>query len=297
MLCRNCNYILSGEEDFCPHCGQSCKASAEKATSGKEPQTPCPQLPEDSIFSCCDCEQQPPAPTKKEKKRRGGAIAIITLLIVILVSTAVFTLAQGFFPELALSALITTRQPTDLYAQSTTDTEETFPAEEGVILPSVSFKPTAFICAASKSVSLRKGPDNSYAPLCLINYGTSLQVIGADTKESPWCYCYVPSLDIYGWLSPSYLTDTSELPKNEPEPETTAVTKAKAEDTDYKVRVTAEKGLYLRTGPGTDFDAICVIAHSQLLTVITENNQSSDWLYVSYGDKKGYVNSGYVTKT
>ena len=36
MLCRNCNYILSGTEDFCPHCGQATKTQEAETTQENE---------------------------------------------------------------------------------------------------------------------------------------------------------------------------------------------------------------------------------------------------------------------
>ena len=119
-----------------------------------------------------------------------------------------------------------------------------------------------------------------------------------------WGYVYIPSLDLYGWLLCSYITEYSSISK----PETTAkdeetkasknpetTTEASTEKVSlHHATVTAEKGLYLRRGPGTDYEAIYIASHGETVTVL-DKEENDGWIYVSINDKTGYMNKTFLS--
>lgn len=302
MQCRNCKNTLKGDEDFCPYCGipqkltdisrkiEEIKDTAEETATDKS-----------SIFQNEPVYIYTDPPKQTQTKKSKAAAVFVSLFIVTLLIIGVVTLTDywGLVPAIS-----------DLFVTDTTaipsDQEPSYEEPDtslGVIPPDINLKSRIYTVTSSQGLPLRKGPDNSYAVIDTVVQGTDVQLIGKTLQNNLWGYVYIPSCDCYGWLMCSYLTDESklaDLPSDEntptekdtslsdnKEPQNTAV---------YKATVTAEKGLYLRVGPGVNYEAISVIGNGETVTVIEVSEDDSSWLYVSFNDVKGYMNKAYLTQ-
>ena len=85
MLCRNCNHNLSGEEDFCPHCGIPQKltdvSSSSQEKSQEEDQLSSKEQ-KNSIFQSEPVYIYTDPPKEKEGKRTKATVAFVSLFIV-----------------------------------------------------------------------------------------------------------------------------------------------------------------------------------------------------------------------
>ncbi|MBQ8503244.1 MAG: SH3 domain-containing protein [Clostridia bacterium] len=225
MICRKCSFILQGSEKFCPNCGADC-SQKQQTEKTEEIQTPTPP----SILFSAPKEREEPAEyqqrifreepedteeTVRHKKSKAPAI-LIALLIVIILSVGGVTAMEylGLAPVI-MQYLETggTVEESDSTTQSTepNTTEAEYPENYGIVSPDVNFRPTICYVATDSSLALRKGPDSSYAPIDFIESGSQLQVIGASNIYDTWVYVYVPYTDCYGWISSSFLSETSVI--------------------------------------------------------------------------------------
>ena len=236
MLCRNCNHNLSGEEDFCPHCGIPQKVTDVSVTvpdklqeSKSEPNNVNKQ--DNSIFQSEPVYIYPEPPKEKEAKKNKAAIAFVSLFIVTLLIIGTLTLGEYLQLTPAFSDLLqtdlSTTQPVSLEASASEEYDNFL----GVIPPDISLKSTLCTVMSEKGLQLRKGPDSSYALIDTVPYDTRLQIIGKSLNSNLWGYVYVPSLDLYGWLLCSYLTEYSELKEDTtPPPEKDSQQEAPSEE-------------------------------------------------------------------
>ncbi len=301
MQCRNCKNTLSGDEDFCPRCGIPQKltdiGSVIKDTQGTAEEKNEPD-DKNSIFHTEPVYIYTDPPKESAPKKSKAATVFVSLFIITLLIIGAVTLGDYFNLVPALSDILIsndTTEPSD-EEPSYEDTDTTL----GVIPPDINFKSRVYTVSSQQGLPLRKGPDNSFAVIDTVSYGVDVQLIGRSLQNNIWGYVYIPSLDCYGWLMCSYLTDDSQLKETSPEPtqkETTTNDSKKPQETAaYRATVTAEKGLYLRVGPGTDYEAISVIGNGETVTVIETSKENSSWLYVSFNDIKGYMNKAYLTQ-
>lgn len=234
MICRKCSFILQGSEKFCPNCGADC---SQKPQTEKEEDilTPPPSV----LFSAPKEQREAPPeiqqrifreePTEDEeektkpKKSKAPAILVSVLVIVILLVGG-FTAMEylGLAPVIMqyLETGNTVGDSTEGSNESTSEhdtTEAIFSSSYGIVSPDINFKPTICYVATDKSLTLRKGPDDSYAPVETLETGCQLQVIGASNLNDTWVYAFVPTADSYGWLSSSFLSEASSLNENEEE--------------------------------------------------------------------------------
>ncbi len=314
MLCRNCNYILNGEEAFCPHCGQAVKPQekenkeAEKNISlhiTENPQT----KKRASIFEEESVEINSPE-DEKESKKSKGAIAVISVFVLILAAVAVFASLEYFDLVPAIASYISERASSPDSSAALTTSSSELSGSEGMVPPEINYKPSLHTVTSQKPLSLRKGPDDAYAPIAYVPHGSRLQIVGGCLNSNSWVYVYIPSEDIYGWLSASYLMQENVPLSSEPSTEGKAddttpedsTAKKTEDDTSpapqkHTAKITAEKGLYLRVGPGVDFEAVTVIGKGQEVTLIEVCQSDPSWIYVQFGTEKGYVSRSYISET
>lgn len=143
---------------------------------------------------------------------------------------------------------------------------------------------------------MRSGPGTSYEHILYFSEGDAIKVLA---KENGFLYVYAERYGVYGWVSSS-LTATKT---QQTEATTAAVaekTRVISPDKTYKTpttkKVTAAEGLKLRFGPGTDYDALRLIAKDMSVTVKGYSSTASGWVYVtvpSYG-VSGWVSSAYI---
>ena len=315
MLCRNCNYILSGEEDFCPHCGQATKTQETEITKEdidlSQNVTDLPKASKSSSIFDSDTvivtsEEEP---LQKNKSGRKAAITLVSMLVFVLIIIAAYTAAEYFDLAPAFSSFISQQASTSAEPETTIQTE--LSGTEGLLPPEINYKPALCTVISQKSLPLRKGPGDSYAPLGSVQGGTRLQITGGSLDSDIWVYVYVPSMDVYGWLSASYLTtdaalDSTTLPSQQETSESTSAetdeskkseeSKQTLSEGSYRAKVTAEKGLYMRVGPGVDFEAVTVIGKDEEVSVIEICQSNPMWVYIEFKEQKGYVNGNYVIK-
>lgn len=301
MQCRNCKNTLRGDEDFCPHCGipQHLTDISEKIESGSEAdEEKESNTGKSSVFQNEPVYIYTDPPKESAPKKSKAAAVFVSLFIITLLIIGGVTLTDYFGLVPAISDFF--------ISDATTEPTEDEPSYEesdttlGVISPDINLRSHIYTVSSQSGLPLRKGPDNSYAAIDNIPYGTDVQLIGRNLQNSLWGYVYIPSLDYYGWLMCSYLTDGSKLveaPTEEAsDKETTKADDTPQETSVYRAVVTAEKGLYLRSGPGTDYEAISVIGNGETVTVISTSEEDSSWLYVSFDGKRGYMNKAYLTQ-
>lgn len=319
MLCPNCNNSLNGSESFCPHCGQAIKKQENK--NDKPPLNfQISEIPEEegqcSIFDS-ESITLPDEDTsgKKASGRNKIAIGLVSLFVLILVAIAGFTALEYFDLSPAISSL--TFQQTTNSLESHTKSE--LDGSEGLLPPEINYKPLVCTVSSQKALPLRKGPGDSYALISSVSQGVRLQITGGCIDNDIWVYVYIPSDDIYGWLNASYLTcdgtmESTTLFSQEDKTESTTADSTEKEkekepiDADnnkeksdvpqdsYTAKVTAEKGLYLRVGPGTDFEALTVIGKGESVKVIEICKSNPKWILVEFKNQKGYVSGDFIAK-
>lgn len=322
MLCKNCNNPLIGNESFCPHCGQAI-ALAEKERTSTQNKDSQMEINHSGVFEISDAPVQehcsifdsegtdlPLDETKRvqNKKRSKAAMTLVGLFVFILLAIAFFTAVQYFDLLSPVLSYLSVQQTTqELISTSNRELK----GDEGLLPPEINYKPEIYTVSSKDPLSLRKGPADSYALISLVQSGMRLQVTGAAIDNLSWLYVYIPSLDLYGWLNAAYLTKESALAEKTTQKESEAKSESdeKPKDTpdDKKkeaalsgtniAKVTAEKGLYLRSGPGVDFSPITVIPMGESVTVIEPCQSFPGWLYVEFKGEKGYVSGSYITKT
>ena len=236
MICRNCNYILGGNEQFCPHCGFSTSMSAQTDPDTTKPPSIFSAEKEiddetkqtaNKIFLSADDSNIYEEPIKKGKKT---AVIIALSLLLLVLCTCAFFISRKLDIAPALSALLpgesTTQQaPTTteaLVSAVTGSLEESF----GVIAPEILYKPVNCHIVSNTIIPIRKGPGDFYGQTTVIDAGQQVQIIGGDVAQKDWAYIFIPSIDCYGWIKGAYLTQSDSLDEI-----TTLIQEQTAEDT------------------------------------------------------------------
>lgn len=226
MTCKRCSYILYGSENYCPHCG-------EKNLQNNEQPTPNETAEPKPIFTTQDTWQEDmstksrifqPEPSafetnepenKKQKAKSNGkgAVVFLSVLCALLVCLAAFTAMDYFDITPAISDFLSPRE--EATTAENLVSEKEFEAVFGTIEPQVSYAPTECIISSAKSISLRKGPADSYAQIDVLASGCEVQVIGGSAHTEDWAYVYVPEVDLYGWLCTSFMSGDIPTEENE----------------------------------------------------------------------------------
>lgn len=230
MLCQNCNYILSGKENFCPNCGtmpysappfpktkdietgnskntSENTAVKENFTFPEADMRNAARFQQEEIFSSYALEKEEKSGTgtgeETEKSRGSGGKILILLLICCTLAVAAFGLADYFGLTTSVAGFMqTVSQDKNSAKEKTT---ETFRHDKTVIDPEINYSMTTAYIISGNGLTLRKGPSNSYAPLCNLMDLTKVQVFGGSLASRNWVYVYCPEKDSYGWLDGSFL--------------------------------------------------------------------------------------------
>ena len=295
MNCHNCKNPLRGDEDFCPKCAAPLRFT--DADSGTTPKKD-PPLQEPSIFQNEPVYIYPDASKEKTKKPRFTMV-FVSLFIITVLGIGAFSLAEYFRQIPVFSQLFPTSETT-VPADTTTLLQE--PDNSiGTILPDINLKTMAYTVTAERGLSLRKGPDNAYATVCNLPYGTGLHLVGKGLTNDLWVYVYVPSDDIYGWVMASYITESALMSQSSAQKEESysrgeSQPEAEAEEpVTQTATITAEKGLYLRQGPGTEYEIIDVVSKGETVTLLQKDCAECQWLYVIVHSQRGYMNKTYLS--
>ena len=227
MLCKNCNNNLTGTEDYCPYCGTPQKFPDLKITpveDSDKDKIPQPKTTENPIFQSEPVYIYSEPPKEKKDPKTKIALSLVSVFLLTLLVLGSFSLAQYFNLTPAFSSLFSTLPNDDSDTPTLeTTTEGEFDSTLGLVSPDISFKST--LCTVtSENLALRKGPDNAFAQIDTLTNSTSLQVIGKSLQNNLWVYVYVPSLDLYGWVSGSYISESSALKESSTAEHTESVT-------------------------------------------------------------------------
>ena len=138
--------------------------------------------------------------------------------------------------------------------------------------------PTATI--TGNEVRVRSGPDTTYTILGYVNAGDLVYVLADPSGD----WVQIRTVDgIVGYVSSQYVRLDEEEPSDDPSGFQVGQT----------VQVTAEPSLRLRSGPGTNYEAITSLATGVRLTITSI--ESNGWLGVETASGvEGYVHPDYV---
>lgn len=231
MICKKCNYILSGKENFCPNCGaipfSTPPESPEEKTSPlmrpekqtvvsvpsksavnytpcESPATPTPDI---GIFNTEDDEPFiTDNPHKKERgnnKKNSMGKVFVLLLICCTLAVSTFGLADylGITPKIA-KYISTFSQNKSASVQTTS---QTFSHESTITPPEINYPMQTAYVFSGKGLTLRKGPSNNFAPLYNLTDLTLVQIFGASIANPQWIYVFCPEKNSFGWLDGSFV--------------------------------------------------------------------------------------------
>lgn len=138
--------------------------------------------------------------------------------------------------------------------------------------------PTATI--TGNEVRVRSGPDTTYTILGYVNAGDLVYVLADPSGD----WVQIRTVDgIVGYVSSQYVRLDEEEPSDDPS----------GFQVGQIVQVTAEPSLRLRSGPGTNYEAITSLTTGVLLTVTSV--ESNGWLGVrTSGGTTGFVSGEFV---
>lgn len=227
MTCKKCSYILYGSENYCPHCGEQCKEPETPANPTTETEPKPIFISRNQSFEEVASksrifqpetafeESYASSERKSHRKEKGfsrALTAFLSVLCILLFGTALFMAADyfGFTPvsDLFTSEETTTEKLTDALQQE-------FASTFGTISPQVNYSPVNCTVSSSGSISLRKGPSDSYGQIAPLSSGSEVQVIGGSAEDSNWVYVYVLNEDLYGWISASFISDEPQKAEKE----------------------------------------------------------------------------------
>ncbi len=212
MQCRNCKNTLSGDEDFCPRCGipqkltdigSVIKDTHETVEEKNEPDD------KSSIFHTEPVYIYTDPPKESAPKKSKAATVFVSLFIITLLIIGAVTLGDYFNLVPALSDILISNNITEPSAEE--PSYEDIDTTLGVIPPDINYKSHIYTVSSQNGLPLRKGPDNSFAVIDTVSYGTDVQLIGRSLQNNIWGYVYIPSLDYYGWLMCSYLAENLQI--------------------------------------------------------------------------------------
>lgn len=132
--------------------------------------------------------------------------------------------------------------------------------------------PGAGYVTSSNGLNVRSGASTSSCVLTALPYGTKIMIV--ERCSNGWDIVQYDTNGNYGYVSASYIREY---------------------DLDYYCTVSAGGSLLnLRSGMGTSYSTIVSIPSGRSFPELVD---TGTWDYVLYGNRDGYVNAGYITKT
>ncbi len=293
MICTNCGRECSGSLRYCRLCGADLMAQNNAATKEFSPFM--------ESESGSKSEPQPKKPVKEKGTVSAGIYKFLCVCMgLCLISGSVLwaaiflrdridspvraeeavPVAEAPAEETVTKKETTTTKPT---TTTTTTTTTTDPYKQTVEPQMIDDYGTMYVIA--DELIMRIGPGYDYDRLdSMIPNGTELDVqaeqIDAKSGES---WCYVTYGTDTGWVSKSFLS------LNNP---TVAVVLPDDFYYDFQrdtATVVRDGGLKLYSGPGTSYDIIATLDEGDTVTKEGYNYFSVKWIYVSYGDQNGWI--------
>lgn len=230
MLCRNCNHILTGNENFCPNCGapplppeakkevpkeklttydpqnifENEKPPVEKPEPEKERVTKPPR--QSSVFtleSIDDDRDDLACKPRKKAQKNGGAKILLLIFTLCIISAAAFLFADYFQLTPAISSFF---KQSALHSDGNVSSDaQTFNRASGIVDPEINYAMSTAFVSPLKGLAMRKGPADSYAPVCILPNSAQVQIFGGSLTQENWVYVYCPLKECYGWINSSFL--------------------------------------------------------------------------------------------
>lgn len=133
---------------------------------------------------------------------------------------------------------------------------------------------------------LRSGPGTSYSSRTVLDYGEKMYIRGSHSSSYDWCYVYVESMGVYGWVYSAYISSSR------PSSSSSGYIRYSSS---FVLHVNDREGLYLRTQPSTSASYITLIPYQRSVEVLGYAASDSSWYYVrTYVD--GRYQYGYCYK-
>lgn len=136
---------------------------------------------------------------------------------------------------------------------------------------------------ASDCLNVRKGPGTGYSRLGSMNKGKTFTITGKTKASNGSIWYRLTYNGTNGYVLSTYVKTSPSVP------EVTAVSNLKG-------TVKASGGLNVRSGPGTSYGRLGILADGKVFTVTgkTKASYGTIWYQLTYSGKKGYVSSKYV---
>lgn len=223
MICQNCSYILSGSEDFCPHCGTACKKhTVPPNRQEQEAEIPIPQIktpPKTSIFETGEVyshsqEKQVKQEPKKSSSKAASGMFLMLFLVVLCIGAVIAMDYLGIVPAVSFGKIMrpdaTTVSQEDITSSQDTDGSDEFSDTKGIVYPEINYKPSSIYINSQNGAAMKKGPNENFAQICILPYAEELQVLGTSSAHSQWVYVYAVDYDLYGWVNAGYVSERAE---------------------------------------------------------------------------------------
>lgn len=221
MLCRNCNYILSGKENFCPNCGTMPHGQPTETTEIKEEIFP-PQVTslnreepvviypkhepekEENIQDVKIFYESVEEDEIKEEKNKSAAGKIFLLLfLTCTLAVTAFGLADYFGITPSVKSFVQTLSQKK--TEDDTSSAVPYSHEDSIVEPDINYSVSDAYVMSGNGLTLRKGPDNSYAPVYSLTDLAKVHIFGGSVVSKNWVYVYCPEAESYGWLDGRFL--------------------------------------------------------------------------------------------
>lgn len=141
--------------------------------------------------------------------------------------------------------------------------------------------------SASKGLNVRSGPGTGYSKLGILTNGKTFTITGKTTTGGTVWYRFTYS-GRTAYVSSKYVKATSTVTSGSRFTVTSV--------SNLKGTVKASGGLNVRSGPGTSYSRLGILADGKVFTV-TGKTKASDgviWYQLTYSGKKAYVSSKYI---
>lgn len=219
MLCKNCNYILTGKENYCPNCATPLTEKASQTPKNQEEQQEkdrhneqvikgefiFPEKEEKSYAAQRDVRifyepNEPEAVEQRGKRKSYGGRIMLLLFLTCAFAAGAFAIADYFNLTPSVLSVIT---------QGVTEEKENeaadFSHESSIIKPDITYTPERAYIMSGEGLSLRKGPGKGYAPTATLSDLTAVIIYGGSLADKGWVYVYCGEKECYGWLDGSFL--------------------------------------------------------------------------------------------
>ena len=265
-ICKYCGSEVPDNAAFCPSCGKRVNADPAQQNGRRYE----------------DVHDVP--------KRSWGALSSVAgIALALLLCVVVFF---AFIKPKVMDRLgIEIKGPsTETEEQSKDDAEADAGDETGQATTKSEF-PKSMYVSSEDGLMLRKGPGPENEVLGTLAYGQEIKV---EKLEKGWAYTTVDENS--GWCSAEYLTEKkSDIKKKEETSteESNQITQpSNVAEQGHTGRVTAEDGVNVRTGPGTQYDIIDGLPYN---AEAIERGWQDGWVYIEYNGKFGWISTEYFT--